>query len=69
MFTVWKNKTIEQELIYADSTVKEITDLFETRVENLEPRDEKKNLLWPPRKRKTGNPARKGKEMTPTQVL
>ena len=33
---------IEQDLNYADSNIKEVTDLFETRVENLEPKEEKK---------------------------
>ena len=33
----WKNKMIEQGVNYAYSTVKEMTDLFETRVENLKP--------------------------------
>ena len=33
---------IEQGFNYADSTIKEMTDFFETRVENLEPKEEKK---------------------------
>ena len=37
MPTTWKNKIIEQGFDYADSTIKEMTDFFETRVENLEP--------------------------------
>ena len=44
MSTTRKNKMIEQGFNYADSTVKEMTDLFETRVENLEPRKIRKNL-------------------------
>ena len=32
----------EQLFTYADSTIKEMTDFFETRVESLEPREEKK---------------------------
>ena len=32
---------IEQGFNYADSTIKEMTDLFETRVENLEPKEDK----------------------------
>ena len=31
--TTWKNKKIEQGFIYADSTIKEMTDFFETREE------------------------------------
>ena len=42
MPTTWKNKMIEQGFNYADSTIKEMTDFFETRVENLEPKEDKK---------------------------
>ena len=38
----WKNKMIEQGFNYADSTVKEMTDFFETRVDNPDPREHKK---------------------------
>ena len=33
---------IEQGFNFADSSVKEMTDLFETRVENLKPKEDKK---------------------------
>ena len=33
---------IKQGFNYADSTIKEICDFFETRVENLEPKEDKK---------------------------
>ena len=33
---------IEQGFNYADSTIKEMTDFFETRVENLEPKEDRK---------------------------
>ena len=59
---------IEQGLNYVDSTIKEMTDFFETKVENWEPKQEKKNILKPPRN-KTRSPRRKGKVQTPTQVL
>ena len=36
---------IEQGFKYADSTYKKMTDFFETRVENLKPNEESKNLL------------------------
>ena len=36
---------IEQGFNYADSTIKEITDFFETRIENLEPKDDKKKVF------------------------
>ena len=43
MPTMWKNKTIEHGFNHANSVVDKITDFFETRVENLEPRENKKN--------------------------
>ena len=46
----------QQGFNYVDSTAKEMTEFFETRVESLEPRDEKKCLLWPATKRKKRNP-------------
>ena len=42
MPTMRENKMIEQGCNYADSTIKEMTDFFETKVENLEPKEEKK---------------------------
>ena len=51
---------------YADSTIKEMSDFFETRVENLEPKEEKKNLQQLPRKPR--NPTRRGNGTTPTPV-
>ena len=42
MSTTWNNKMIEQGFNYTDSTIKEMNDFCETRVENLEPRDDKK---------------------------
>ena len=44
MPTMWKSKMIEQGFNCTDSTVKEMTDFFETRVENLEPNEKSKNL-------------------------
>ena len=38
----WKNNMIEQGFNFADSTIKEMTHFFETRVENLGPKEEKK---------------------------
>ena len=42
MPTTWKNKVIEQGFNYADYTIKEMTDFFETRVENLKPNEKMK---------------------------
>ena len=44
---------IEQGFHYADSTVKEMTDLFETKVENLEPKKDLQQLPRNPRKKFT----------------
>ena len=45
MHVTWKNKMIDQGFNYADSTIKEMTDFFQTRVENLEPQGDKKILM------------------------
>ena len=37
---------------YTDSTVKDMTDFFETRVENLEPKEEKKKSLAAAKKKR-----------------
>ena len=42
MPTMRKNKIIEQDFNYAYTTVEEITDFLETKVENLKPREKKK---------------------------
>ena len=42
MPTTWNNKMIEQCFNYTDSTIKEMAGFFETRVENLEPKEDKK---------------------------
>ena len=65
--TTWKNKKIEQGFNHAHSTVNEMTDFFETRLENLEPKEDKKNFQQPLRKEKIRNLSRKCKEKTPTQ--
>ena len=43
MPTTWKHKMVEQGFKYADSTIKEMTGFFETMVENLEPKEDRKN--------------------------
>ena len=63
MPATWKTKMIEQDYNYADSTIKEMTGLFATRVENLEPKEEKKKPSV------ASKPSRKGKGKTPTPVL
>ena len=49
-----------------NSTIKEMTDLFETRVANLELKEDRKNLHQLPRNPK--KPSKKGKGKTPTPV-
>ena len=67
MPSTWKNKMIEQSFNYVDSTIKEMTEFFETRVENLEPRKDRKKYSVASKKSK--NPTRKGKRKTLTPVL
>ena len=57
--TTWKNKMIEQDLNYADSAIKEMTDFFETRVKNLEPKEDKKKSSAAAKKTKRSNKKRK----------
>ena len=57
---------IEQGFNYADSTNKEMTDFFESRVENLEHMEDKKNLQQLPRD--SSRKPRRGKGKTPTPV-
>ena len=61
---------IEQRVNYADSTVKEISDYFETRVENLKLReDKKKSFAYSKgRKYKKATKKRKGKRMNNLMV-
>ena len=42
MPTTWKNKMIEQGFNYAGSTIKDMTDFFETRAESLDPKEDMK---------------------------
>ena len=42
MSTTWKNEMIEQGVNYIDSTIKEMTDFFDSELKNLEPKEEKK---------------------------
>ena len=51
----------------ADSTVKEMIDFFETRVEIMEPKEDKKNLQQLTKNPRTNKPLKKN-ERTPFQV-
>ena len=59
--TRWKNKMIEPDFNYADSTIKEMTDFFETRVENLEPNENIKKSSAAAKKMKEKNTTNKQK--------
>ena len=50
---------IEQGFNYADSTIKEMRDFFETRVENLEPKEENKKSSAAAKKSKKSHKNRK----------
>ena len=50
---------IEQGFNYTDSTVREMTEFLETRVENLEPKEDKKNLQQLPRNPRISKSIRK----------
>ena len=54
MPTIWKNKLIEQGFNYANSTIKEMTDFFLTRVKKLEPKEDKKKSSAAAKKTKKG---------------
>ena len=60
---------IEAGFNYAYSTVKEMTDLFDSRVENLEQKEEKKKASAAAKTFKDKKFNKKGKEQTPTQAL
>ena len=52
---------IKQGFNYADSTIKEMIDFFETRVENLEPKEDKKKSYLQQLPKKPKNPPKKSK--------
>ena len=59
MPSTWKNKIMKQGFNYADSTIKEMTNLFETRVENLEPKEDRKKSSAASKKSKKAHKKRK----------
>ena len=69
MPTTWKNKMIEQDFNHAESTVKEMTDLFEKIVETWSLRKKRKNLQQLPRNPTTRKVSRSENEKTLTLVL
>ena len=52
---------IEQGFIYTDSTVKDMTDFFEIKLENLEPKKEKKKFSTVAKKPKDKKSTKKRK--------
>ena len=69
MTIIWKIKMIEQGFNHADSTIKEISDFFKIGVENLEPKEDKKNLQQLPRNPSTRKSRRNATKQTPAAVL
>ena len=63
-----KTRINEEGFNYADSTIKEMTDFFETREEKLEPKEKEKNLLQLPRNLRIRSPPRKKNEKTSTPL-
>ena len=60
---------IEEGFNNADSAIKEMTDFFETRLDNLKPKVEKKNLQQLPRKPTTRKVSRSVNKKTLAPVL
>ena len=63
-----ENKMIEQGFNYADSTIKEMTDFFETRVENLEPKEDRKKSSVASKKNKKSTKKRKREDFNSSVV-
>ena len=63
-----KNKKIGQGFNYVDSSIKEMTDFFATRVEIMNPTKIRKNILLLPRNPRGNKVLRKVKEKIPTYV-
>ena len=59
MPTTWKHKMIEQGFNYADSIIKKMTDFFETRVYNLEPKEDRKKTTAASKQSKKAHKKRK----------
>ena len=59
---------IELGLNYADSTIEEMTDFIETRVENLEPREDKKKSSAVAKKNSRRSRKESGKNQTPVSL-
>ena len=66
MPTICKHNMIEQGFNYADE---EMNDIFESRIEKLEPKNIIKNLPLLPRRARKRITSRRRKEKTPIAVL
>ena len=60
--TTWKNKMIEQGFNYADCIIKEMTDFFENRVENLKTKENQKQSSTVAKKAKDKKSTKKRKQ-------
>ena len=60
---------IEQSFNYRDSLVEEMTDFFETREENLEPRDDRKKPSTESKKKKEKKSLKKRKREESNSIV
>ena len=56
---------IEQGFNHSNATIKEGTVFFETRKKNVEPKEDKKSVFLPPRKKRIKKTTKRRKEITP----
>ena len=62
MHTTWKNKMVEQYFNFTNSTVKEMTDFYETRAESLDHKEDKKMSFASLKKRSQGKKSNNNKK-------
>ena len=63
-----KTRRLNNDFNYTDANVKEMTDFFETRVENLEPKENNRKSSAAAKKGKRNKTSRNRKEQTLTPV-
>ena len=69
MPTTSKSKMVEHGFNYTDSTIKEMTDFFETGVENLEPKEEKKKSSAAAKKSNKKSATKRKREDSDSSVI
>ena len=63
-----ETKMIEQGFNYSDSTIKEMSDFFKTRVEKMEPKEDRKKSLGAAKKSKKSHKIRKKEDFDSSVV-